>query len=109
MPPIGQADQGGTVERSFSPLTQVGGVFLFPPVPAAFRRCQGARYIVSLFRQMEESVMMVQQMKLIYINKLNFLANNQVFICSHFLKTVDFFIYLLYNNTLNLRERSILI
>ena len=54
MPPHGQADQGGTVERSFSPLTQVGGVFLFPPVPAAFAAVTRAKYIVISLRQMEE-------------------------------------------------------
>ena len=54
MPPIGQADQGGTVERSFSPLTQVRGVFLFPPVPAAFAAVTRAKYIVISLRQMEE-------------------------------------------------------
>ena len=53
MPPNGQADQGGTVERSFSPLTQVGGVFLFPPVPAAFAAVTRAKYIVISLRQME--------------------------------------------------------
>ena len=54
MPPFGLADQGGTVERSFSPLTQDRGVILVPPVPAAFAAVTRAKYIVISLRPMEE-------------------------------------------------------
>ncbi len=53
MPPIGQADQGGTVERILFAPDASQGRFFYSLRCRRLCRCQGAKYIVTSLRQME--------------------------------------------------------